>query len=70
MAPECKKLNKRLAELIAIRRNESYADVMSYIRKKLRFSLLKATLIALRGFRGKPHAKNNTDLSEIAFNLM
>ena len=70
MAPECQKLNKRLAELIAMRRNESYADVMTYIRKKLRFSLLKATLIALRGYRGSPNAQNNTALSEVAFNLV
>ena len=37
MAPECQKANKRLAELIAIRRNESYADVMTYVRKKTAF---------------------------------
>ena len=34
MGPECQKFNKRLAELIALKRNESYADVITYIRKK------------------------------------
>ena len=30
-----------------------YSDVMSFIRKRLRFDLLKTTTIALRGDRGK-----------------
>ena len=70
MGPECKRFNKRLAELIATRRKESYADVIAFIRKKLRFALLKATLIALRGYRGKPDHRNATELSEIDFNLV
>ena len=37
MAPECERLNKRLAELLAAKRNERYADVIAYIRKRLRF---------------------------------
>ena len=70
MGPECQRFNKRLAELIARKRKESYADVISFIRKKLRFALLKATLIALRGYRGRPEITNNTELSEIDFNLV
>ena len=70
MGPECQRFNKRLAELIAIKRNESYADVITYIRKKLRFALLKATLIALRGYRGRPDQRENIELSEIDFNLI
>ena len=70
MGPECERLNKRLAELISSKRKESYADVMSYIRKKLRFSLLRATLIAIRGFRGPNTAKNDINLSEVSFNLI
>ena len=70
MAPECEKMNKRLAELIAIKRKESYADVISYIRKKLRFALLKATLIAIRGYRGKQANAKDTDISDVDFGLM
>ena len=53
MGPECQKLNKRIAESIAHKRNEEYSHVMKHIRCKLRFALLKATLIAIRGVRGK-----------------
>ena len=70
MSPECEKFNKRLAELIATKRNESYADVISYIRKKLRFSLLKATLVALRGYRGKKPPSGSINISEVEFNLV
>ena len=70
MGPECQRFNKRLAELISLKRNESYADVMTYIRKKLRFALLKATLIALRGYRGRPKQTDNIELSEVDFNLI
>ncbi len=53
MAPECLKLNKRLAELISNKRNETYSKVMMHVRTRLRFALLKGTLIGVRGFRGK-----------------
>ena len=51
--PECSKVLKRLATLIANKREESYGHVVSYIRTKIRFSLLKSVLISLRGVRGK-----------------
>ena len=70
MGPECQIFNKRLAELISLKRNETYADVISYIRKKLRFALLKATLIALRGYRGKQRNNDLIELSEVDFNLV
>ena len=70
MGPECEKMNKRLAEIIASKRKEAYADVIAYIRKKLRFALLKATLVAIRGFRGKVTATRNTDISDVDFSLM
>ena len=70
MGPECERFNKRLAELIALKRKEAYADVISYIRKKLRFALLRSTLIALRGYRGQKTIRKDVELSEVAFNLM
>jgi len=53
MAPECNRVNKRLAEKIAEKRREPYALVLTYIRTKLRFALLRSTLAAIQGFRGK-----------------
>ena len=47
MAPECNRVNKRLAEKIAEKRGESYASLITYIRTKLRFYLLRSSLAAI-----------------------
>ena len=70
MANECQKFNKRLAQLISRKRNESYADTICYIRKRLRFALLKSTLIALRGARGENAKIQSMEFSDICFNLI
>ena len=51
MGKENTKYHKRLAGLIALKRNEDYPTVISYLRKKIRFALLRTTLIAIRGTR-------------------
>ncbi len=51
--PECTRVLKRIADKISQKRAEKYGHVMSFIRTKLRFSLLKSVLIAIRGVRGK-----------------
>jgi len=43
-------VKKRLAEKIAENYREPYASAMTYIRKKLRFVLLKSTSAAIQGF--------------------
>jgi len=69
MGPECHKLNKRIAETIASKQKEEYSQVMKHIRCKLRFALLKATLIAIRGVRGKVGAEED-EICDISFNLI
>ena len=53
MGPSCTRTVKRLASMIAEKRGEKYADVMNFVRTKLRFSLLRSVLIAVRGVRGR-----------------
>jgi len=43
------KTGKKIAEKC----RELYASVMTFIRTKLRFALLRSTLAAIRGFQGK-----------------
>ena len=52
-APEASRLFKRMAAMIALKRKESYSDVMRHIRTKVCFTLLKAAIISVRGFRGR-----------------
>jgi len=70
MTPECNRVNKRLAEKIAEKRRGPYASVITYIRTKLRFALLRSTLAAIRGFRGKRSDVHLQDLTDIDFSLI
>ena len=68
MGVEAEKLFKRLAEKIECKTGQSYADAITFIRKRLRFDLLKTTIIALRGYRGKREA--NPHICELDLNMM
>ena len=70
MGPECHRFNKRLAELIALKRREEYSQVMRHIRCTLRFALLRATLVAVRGVRGRVSDEEGADIGDISFNLI
>jgi len=70
MAPECNRVNKRLAEKMAEKRRESYASVITFIKTKLRFALLRSTLAAIRGFRGKRSDADLQDLTDINFSVI
>ena len=60
VGPECKRLHKHLAEKIADKSGEKYDKVISWIRCKLSFIVLRAALICVRGSR--PHnIRNATD---------
>ena len=70
MGPECARMNKRLAELIANKKGEAYSHVMKHIRTRLRFALLRCTLVAVRGSRGKARDQEEDNVGDISFNLV
>ena len=71
MGPECNTFYKRLAELTSSRKDEHYGSIMNYLRTRLRFALLRSTLIGIRGERGKSkNEHNNVSLDEISLNLI
>ena len=69
MSKECKRFNNKMADKISKKRGEKYADVVRYIRTKLRFAMLKATLISIRGYRGKGE-NQEAAISNISFNII
>jgi hypothetical protein len=71
MGPEGSAFYKRIAELTAAKKNEQYAIVMNYMRTRLRFAILRSTLIGIRGERGRSN-RNSKDISldEISLNIM
>ena len=63
-------VSRNIAELVANKTKEEYSKVMNHIRTRLRFTLLKSTLIALRGVRGKQEKNINKRISELSFNTI
>ncbi len=70
MGKEATKFFKRLALLISEKRKENYSQVLNHIRTRLRFCLLRSTLMAIRGVRGKRARDGVLDISEISYNLI
>ena len=69
MGNQATKFLTSLAHKIADKRDERYAAVIGFLRTKLRFSLLRSVLIAVRGERGKPSAKEPF-LALVPFNMI
>ena len=68
-AKECDRHHRRVAELIANRRKEPYSDILSYIRTRVRFALLRSVLMAVRGIRGKSPPKP-VPMAYVPFNFI
>ena len=69
--PLCSNFISRLSELIAQDKKEALHQVKSHIRTRLRFALLKSTLIGLRGVRGyNGKVPQYTSLNDVSFNLI
>ena len=67
--PEAENFQKRLATLLASKRSIPYSDAISYVRRRLRFSILRTTLIAIRGFRGPKVIQHNPS-EDVDINLL
>ena len=59
MGEECARYHARLAELLAIRKGETYSTTVSWIRAKVSFALLRGALLCLRGSRGNRKLETN-----------
>ena len=63
MAPECERFHKHLASKIAAKTEQRYSDVMTTIRCKLSYMILRACLMCVRGSRS--HTTSNTSNSTL-----
>ena len=70
MGPEASKLFKRIAQKMSNKSQQRYSEIISFIRKRLRFELLRTCLIALRGYRGRKVENKNTSIAELDLNLV
>ena len=66
LGPEANKFLKHIAMKISYKRNEQYSDVISFLRRRIRFDLLRTCVIALRGYKAGARPDMVKDLD---FNL-
>ena len=66
-SPECSMFHKHLAEKIATKTGERYEKVLTIIRCKLSFLILRSCLMCIRGSRSYNHSITTEDF-EIACN--
>ena len=67
MSPECVRFLNRLAELQVIKKTR-YQDVVGHLRTRIRFALLRSSLVAFRGYRGK--ACKDISIPDVYFGLI
>ena len=71
MGPMTSVLVKRLSEKISDNSYEARSMVTNYIRTKIRFAILRSTLIALRGIRGRGKTMyHNVSMDNISLNII
>ena len=70
MGKQCQKLHQQLASLISAKTGDMYSKVMATLRTRIRFALLNSTLVAIRGYRGKPRKDETIPLAEVDFGLV
>ena len=61
MGIECSMFHKQLAQKIAEKHDENYEKVLTYIKTKLSFVIIKSALLCLRGSR----MVNNNHLTNV-----
>ena len=59
MGRECLRYHSRLAELISVEKGEDYAKILTWIKGKVSFSILRSALLCLRGSRSNRRRTNN-----------
>jgi hypothetical protein len=69
MAHECSLFHKALADKIAQKKGEQYSQVMQYMRTKISFLTLKATLLCLRGSRSTFARTEEVNIADVGLNL-
>ena len=69
MSKECNRFIRKLSKKLGFRLQQSYADTISYVRRRLRIELLRTALIAIRGHRGRFYERSMA-LEEMDLNLI
>ena len=70
MGIDCEAFNRRWAQLVSDKRKVSFGSVMTHIRTRSRFALLRSVVTALRWVRGRRSGSGMKDLSNVNFDFV
>jgi hypothetical protein len=70
MGQEATKLFIRVAQKTSFKTDQRYSNIISFIRRRLRFELLRTCLIALRGYRGKKPERIESPIFGLDLNIV
>ena len=66
MGPTARVVYKKLAAMIASKHNQSYSQTMNWLRCRLSFSLLRSSIMCLRGSHSSVHHPAHPQIQEAA----
>jgi len=69
MSKECSRFIRRLSDKLSFKTQQTYADTICFVRRRLRIELLRTTLIAIRGHRGRFYERP-IKMEELDLNLI
>ena len=61
MSEECQRYHCRFAELLAVKKQESYASTIVWIRTKISFAVLRSAMVWLRLIKKKSYSEYTRD---------
>ena len=59
MSDECQRYHSRFVELLAVKKQESYASIIAWIRTRVPFAILRSALVCLQGSRPRRRTTPN-----------
>ena len=65
LSDECQHYHSRLAELLAVKKQESYASTIAWIGTRVSFVILRSALVCLRGSRSRRRTTSNIQETDL-----
>ena len=65
MSDECQRYHSSLAELLAVKKQESYASTIAWIRTRDSFAIFRSALVCLRGSRSRRRTTPNIQKTDL-----
>ena len=65
MSDECQRYHSHFVELLAVKKQESYASTIAWIRTRVSFAILRSALVCLRGSRSRRRTTPNIQETDL-----